>query len=115
MPKEGKRLSNVLRRLAPNLRESGIEVEFSRESHTRRRLITIRKSGQCIVPTVPPCSEQAKTGDDNSPVETQVSSPDHIYRPPIYAQGDDRNDGDDELHTQSNFPRHSQYLYSEEL
>jgi hypothetical protein len=117
-PKDGKGLSNTLRRLAPNLRESGIQVEFSREGHTRRRLITIRKGTESsvpVVPSVPTVRETGESGDAGSPGRTQTSSPDDSHRPPIYAQGDDRNDGDDGLHTQSKSPRHSQYLYSEEL
>ncbi len=39
-PKDGRALSNALRRLAPNLRESGIAVEFKKE---RQRTITIKR------------------------------------------------------------------------
>jgi hypothetical protein len=42
-PTNGRMLSNALRRLAPNLRNCGIEITFSRDSaRQRRRLITIR-------------------------------------------------------------------------
>ena len=34
-------VSDALRRLIPALRKTGIAVTFSKESHTRRRLITL--------------------------------------------------------------------------
>jgi 5S rRNA maturation endonuclease (ribonuclease M5) len=41
-PKKPAKLSNVLRRLAPNLRQAGIAIEFSRDrGRTRRRTIVI--------------------------------------------------------------------------
>jgi hypothetical protein len=43
-PQNGQWLANLLRRLAPNLRKSGIEVVFCRgKDRRRRRLITIRE------------------------------------------------------------------------
>jgi hypothetical protein len=104
-PKDGKRLSNTLRRLAPNLRETGIDVEFYRESHTRRRLITIRKSGECIVPAVPIVPSVRETvgmGDDDSLLGTQRSSSNDCIVPRNHFWGDDETDGDDEIPINSN-------------
>lgn len=44
-PGSGRGLSNSLRRLASNLRHVGIEVEFTREGKSRRRLITLSEKG----------------------------------------------------------------------
>ena len=38
-------LSNALRRLSPALRKVGVDVTFSKEGHTRRRLITLTPTG----------------------------------------------------------------------
>ena len=55
-PANGQGLSNALRRLAPNLRKSGIEVSFSRgPNRSRRRLITVRN----IASTSSASSEEA--------------------------------------------------------
>lgn len=50
-PKDGRGLSNRLRRIAPNLRGAGVEVEFTKPHG--KRLITLRLSGDSSVPTVP--------------------------------------------------------------
>ena len=43
-PKNGQGVSNTLRRLAPNLRKSGIKVDFNREKNRRRRrFISLRE------------------------------------------------------------------------
>jgi hypothetical protein len=59
-PRQPRSLSNALRRLAPNLRAVGLEVDFLRESHTRKWLVRIRKIRDFSVPTVP---HEAETGD----------------------------------------------------
>ena len=41
-PKAPNALSNALRRMATNLREGGIELEFSRPDHSGRRMVSIR-------------------------------------------------------------------------
>jgi hypothetical protein len=47
-PQSGRALSNALRRLAPNLRQAGIGVEFDREGRRgRRRLISITAESGC--------------------------------------------------------------------
>lgn len=43
-PASGRTLSNMLRRLTPSLRQVGIDVDFSREGGTGRRIIEIRKN-----------------------------------------------------------------------
>jgi hypothetical protein len=67
-PSSGKSLANALRRLAPNLRPTGIDVEFGqREPGTGGRLITItRKRVQTIVTTVTPSQAASKAIPVNS-------------------------------------------------
>jgi hypothetical protein len=43
-PKSAKTLSNALRRLAPNLRATGISVDFTREGGTGRRLVILENT-----------------------------------------------------------------------
>jgi hypothetical protein len=46
-------LSGILRRIAPNLRKTGVGVDFDkRDPQTRRKLINLRICGQNIVRTV---------------------------------------------------------------
>jgi hypothetical protein len=52
-PTDASRLSLELRRLAPNLREIGIEVEFDFKLPASRRGIAIRTATETSVPTVP--------------------------------------------------------------
>ena len=54
-PASARPLSGTLKRLAPNLRELGVEVEFTRETGgSRRRLITLsRERADSCVPCVP--------------------------------------------------------------
>ena len=52
-PADASRLSLELRRLAPNLREIGIEVEFDFKLAASRRGIAIRTATESSVPTVP--------------------------------------------------------------
>ena len=52
-PADASRLSLELRRLAPNLREIGIEVEFDFKLPASRRGIAIRTATETSVPTVP--------------------------------------------------------------
>ena len=52
-PKGANALSGQLRRLAPDVRAIGIEIEFAREaSKGRRRLLTVRRAPEDIVQTV---------------------------------------------------------------
>jgi hypothetical protein len=62
-PRSGQSLSNALRRLAPNLREAGIGVEFTRQGHSRARLIRLwdsEDSGE----TSSAASAKQKAADD---------------------------------------------------
>jgi hypothetical protein len=54
-PKDAKSLSGILRRLAPNLRAFGIEIEFGYQGrgNQKRRSIELRKSTGESVPSVP--------------------------------------------------------------
>lgn len=66
-PASPKALAGRVRRLAPVLRKAGIEVEFSREPGTRRRLISMRLQGTRTGPTgptVPTNSDGSGNGDD---------------------------------------------------
>jgi hypothetical protein len=68
-PKRPHLLSGELRRLAPNLRKSGVEVEFDRQTGGRRtRIIAIRAGTKgCVpsVPSVPPTMESSSERDDS--------------------------------------------------
>ena len=65
-PKRANGLSGILKRLAPNLREAGVGVEFGSEGRGRRkrRTIAIRKSTDYCVPTAPSPGETGARGDD---------------------------------------------------
>src|SRR5262249_41790287 len=45
LPQTPQQLGSALRRIAPNLRALGIEVEFGRQGHGGQRIITIRRRG----------------------------------------------------------------------
>jgi hypothetical protein len=51
-PSSPQTLSGLLRRLAPNLRLAGIELDFEREGHGRRRVIRFRSMGENLRPHV---------------------------------------------------------------
>jgi hypothetical protein len=53
-PGSGRALSNALRRLAPNLREVGLCMQFSREPRTGRRLITLSRPEDGRISSSPP-------------------------------------------------------------
>jgi hypothetical protein len=113
-PRSGRAFGNILRRLASNLRESGVVVEFKerRQPETGNRLIEIRKGGKSIVTPVASVSER---GDTTLPGVTQALSPPDSIVTPNCAQGDEGDKGDKEIHPQSSSPRHSHYLYEAEL
>lgn len=52
-PQNPRALSGALKRLAPNLRAEGINVSFSREPHSGRRLITIKRTSNSASPSSP--------------------------------------------------------------
>jgi hypothetical protein len=76
-PQSPRSLSDALHRLAPALRAVGVEVDFERAGHARRRVITIvRKGGENCVRTVrivrvdsgnPPDADEARTNADAEP------------------------------------------------
>jgi hypothetical protein len=76
-PRQPRSLSNALRRLAPNLRATGLEVDFLRESHTRKRLVKIRKIRDSCVPSVPPVPHEAETGDARIPTHSKETNYGH--------------------------------------
>ena len=68
-PRTPSTLSNRLRRLAPNLRANGIEVEFTKEAggpggkNQRTRLVVVRAVAQPDVPSVPSVPSAAEETD----------------------------------------------------
>jgi hypothetical protein len=106
-PKSGRALGGALRRLAPNLKQAGVVVEFKekRQPKTGARLISIRKGGEfCVTPVtlVTPVAEAvSEMGDANSPGVSQTSSPHSSIVTPNHVQGDEGDEGDDEIHTHS--------------
>jgi hypothetical protein len=72
-PQSAQALSNRIRHAAPALRNLGMEVTFDKESHTRRRLVTLRKSPQESVPSDPECSESLHVGSEPSSVHPAVT------------------------------------------
>lgn len=93
-PKSPRSLTNVLRRLAPNLRATGIDITFYREARTRRRLIAIEKArivaspSSPSVPAVPVSVAGAEMGDATNRTGTQPNGSNGPIVPPIRAQGD---------------------------
>jgi hypothetical protein len=69
-PQSAQALSNRIRHAAPALRNLGVEFTFDREPHTRRRLVTFRKSPQEKVPSVP----NRPDSDSFPSVHSQVNS-----------------------------------------
>ncbi len=62
-------LSGQLRRMAPNLRRAGVEVTFTREGHSRRRVIRLKRDekvgdGASAASASGEEGEQAGSGDD---------------------------------------------------
>lgn len=68
-PKSGRGLSGHLRRLAPNLRQVGIDVQFGSAGRggDKRRLVTIRTFNDPTVPTVPNDEMDGTSPSDNAP------------------------------------------------
>jgi hypothetical protein len=61
-PKNPRSLSGILKRLAPNLRAAGVEIEFGSEGrgNQKRRNVSIRKSTDSCVPCAPSVPNQEK-------------------------------------------------------
>ena len=63
-----RQVSDELRRLTPALRQVGIEVERTREPHTRRRLIALERVGFGASPSSPSVqSPEIKAGAGDEP------------------------------------------------
>ena len=126
-PSTPRALSNRLRRLSPTLRAIGIDLDYEREGHTRRRLWTIRKVAYSSGPCVPDEENTDNSfkyngvngddsGDDTGTKGTQganghnPSSPDNSLNCKDQGDGDA---GDDNLSSYSNsgFPNDADPLY----
>jgi hypothetical protein len=85
-PKAPNALSNRLRRLAPVLRESGIDVARGHDGRDdcKRRVVSLRRSPRNIVPTVPAGPEGGTTQDIFSATSFPSRPPD---RPPQASVG----------------------------
>jgi len=64
-PKTPRAMSGIVKRLAPNLRAMGIDLEFGSEGRGRnkRRRITIEKQAESSVPSVPTAAGKDPCGD----------------------------------------------------
>ncbi len=94
-----RQVSDALRRLAPGLRRVGVEVDFTRQAHTGRRMIAlaIENAGSSASPASPsspgPVSQGVEgdaQGDAPAPA-SPASSPEH---PNVYGRGDEGDAGD---------------------
>lgn len=81
-PKNPRSLSGILKRLAPNLRTAGVEIEFGHEGRGRqkRRNVAIRKSTDSCVPCAPSVPNPEKTvfcgdGGDASGLDGDAKQP----------------------------------------
>jgi hypothetical protein len=72
-----RQVSDALRRLAPGLRRTGVEVTFTRAPHTGRRMIQLEKIGDDASPSSPSSPDQQNRVDsgDASSASSPVSSP----------------------------------------
>jgi len=107
-PKAGNTLSGILRRLAPNLRADGIDVEFPRNHKTKT--LTIRLLEEVAETSSPssPSSTQSNLGtngcqtvDDGWTMGTIPPLQGTIPTEPFQAQRDDGDDQDDLFATHS--------------
>jgi Bifunctional DNA primase/polymerase, N-terminal len=99
-PKSARTLASRVRRAAPYLRNSGIEIDECKESRTRRRLFVFRQRPQNIVPTVPivlsPAESSSFGGDDREYAPGQASlnsSPHGALTDNELTDGDDGDGG----------------------
>jgi len=114
-PKSGRGLSGVLRRLAPNLRAVGIDVQFDTEGrgNYKRRIIVVRRFGEDIDPTDPTVpgppgdpgnpDSWGRSRNDGDAAAPPRPSPETPPFGPEVPDGDDGNDGDGRLQDCSNF------------
>ncbi len=92
-PKNGRSLSNALRRLVPNLRAVDVTVIFTREN--KRRLITLKKQGNSASPASQISSATARTAyardESNAAVTQNVSS---VTQPVTQNESGDASDAE---------------------
>jgi hypothetical protein len=91
-PKGGSSLGRILNRLAPNLREDGIEVNFQRNRSGRN--FTIRKVSQIADTSDTTDTDVSRTRDGKEESVTRLPSPDAVAVAPNPTQRDGR-DGND--------------------
>jgi hypothetical protein len=122
-PTNGRSLSNALRRVAPNLRQAGVDVTFL-PGRRRGRLIKIEVMGVFASSSSPPSSPQGnqsakrgRAGDVNTYEDANAHGEDAMrtqttsdVSPRKHTQGDAGDDGDVKSHTHSKredwtFPR----------
>jgi len=113
-PKSGRGLSGVLRRLAPNLRAVGIDVQFDTDGrgNNKRRIIVVRRFGNDIDPTDPtvpsPLGEpgtpdvRGRSSDDGNASVPPRPSPDTPHLDHDNPDGNDGDGGDGHSHECSN-------------
>jgi hypothetical protein len=90
-PKTPQALSGTLMRLAPSLRQVGIEVERDREGHSSRRFIEIHKVGKS--------SSAASASSASSPPSSPSGDADIADSVGVGSSADDADDADDEKPT----------------
>ena len=108
-PSNARSLGNRVRRIAPLLRSSGVEVEFGKES--RRRIIVLRIAPQNIVSNVSHVSGSENTGVDDE-TQTDAATKDIVSEgtfaspvtPSAVRDGDATDDGDAKLRHRSSRP-----------
>lgn len=76
-PQTPRAVSGIIKRLAPNLRAVGIDVEFGSEGRgrTKRRRIAISREPEASVPRVPTVAKQGSYGDDPGVAGDKVGTP----------------------------------------
>lgn len=101
-PKSASSISQKVRRIAPNLRESGIEVDFIRTSTTRLIRISTENAVTPVTPSPTghePRQAQESRGDGNddgtesAPVTPSPTPSQHETRPARERDGNDDDDG----------------------
>ena len=73
-PKNARTLGSTLRRLAPNLRETGVEIDFIREGGSGRRVVSIKMQNDVTNVTDVTRSQEDATGTRAGGVTTPVTS-----------------------------------------
>ena len=112
-PKAPRSLSGQVKRLAPNLRQAGIEVEHDREGKERRRIITVRladRIGKTSSAASASSVDQENTvemADKPTDVGSSPSSDRPLNRPPEIAENTEKNapaDATDDADAKSRLP-----------